>query len=160
MQTRTRVLTLAAAGAAALAVAAPAALGAIVPQQGMAGVRLKMTQAKVKAVLGQPLRTATGSNDFGPYTQLFYPYRVVVTFQGNAGVTAVSTSGVHERTAKGAGVGSTEAQLTAAHPALTCETIVGTRSCHLGDFLPGQKVTDFLLRKGKVVRVTVGFVID
>ena len=54
----------------------------------------------------------------------------------------------------------TEAQLKTAHPALTCETIVGTRSCHLGNFLPGQKVTDFLLRNGKVVRVTVGFVID
>ncbi|MEZ5101853.1 MAG: hypothetical protein R3C15_19055 [Thermoleophilia bacterium] len=160
MQTRTRVLTLAAAGAATLAVAVPAAQGTIVPQQGMAGVKLGMSQAKVQGVLGQPLRAATGSNDFGPYTQLFYPYRVVVTFQGNAGATAVSTSGVRERTAKGAGVGSTEARLKAAHPALVCETFVGTRSCHLGSFLPGKRVTDFLLRKGKVVRVTVGVVID
>ena len=133
----------------------------IVPQHGMAGIRLGMTRAQVKGVLGQPSRVVHGTNDFGSYTEFGYPHRVVVTFQGNARVTGISTTGVHERTASGAGVGSTEQQLRARVPHLTCETVTSSfRHCYLGHFDPGKRVTDFRIGNGKVTRVTVGFVID
>jgi hypothetical protein len=147
------------AALAALLVAAPAA-PRIVPQKGIAGVRLGMTQAEVRAVVGEPLRAVHGINDFGPFTELRYPRLVRVTFQGDVAVTAVSTTGVAERTARGIGVGSTEAALRAKHPRARCDTFVGIRSCHIGRFEPGQTVTDFLLRNGRVARVTVGIVID
>ena len=143
----------------ALLMAGPAA-ATIVPQQGMAGVRLGMTKTAVRVALGAPLRIVRGTNDFGPFTEFRYPKRVRVTFQGDVSVTAISTTGVAERTSRGIGVGSTEAALRAEHPRARCETFVGLRSCHIGRFEPGRTVTDFLLRDGHVTRVTVGIVID
>ncbi len=141
-------------------VAAAPGRATIVPQKGMAGVELGMTKAEVRAVLGTPGRVVRGSNDFGPYSEFRYPKLIRVTFQGDLVVTAVSTTGVAERTAGGIGVGSTESALRAGIPRVRCETFVGTRSCHVGRFEPGRTVTDFLLRNGRVARVTVGIVID
>jgi hypothetical protein len=137
-----------------------AAHATIVPQKGMAGARLGMTQTQVKGVLGEPLRVVTGSNDFGSYTQFRYPHRVTVTFQGDAAVTSVETAGRFERTAAGIGVGSTETQLKAGVAGVRCVTEFGFRHCYVGRFEPGRRVTDFVIRAGKVTRVTVGFVID
>jgi len=150
----------AAAFVAALVLAASAS-ATIVVQQGMAGVRLSMTRAQVRGVLGQPVHVIHGVNDFGSYTEFRYPHRVVVTFQGNLSVTAVSTTGVYERTVNGAGVGSTEAQLRARVAHLTCESVTSSfRHCFVGRFDPGRRVTDFRIGNGKVTRVVVGFVID
>src|SRR5207244_9311419 len=102
-----RVAATAAALLAALLLAAPAG-AVLVPQQGMAGVRLGMTQAKVRAKLGKPAAVKHGSNDFGSYTELRYP-GLRVTFQGNATVTAIRTAARRERTIRGIGVGSTVA---------------------------------------------------
>ena len=41
-----------------------------------------------------------------------------------------------------------------------CETTFGTRSCHTGRFTVGEIVTDFLIRNGKVTRVSIGRVFD
>lgn len=150
--------------AAATAVAALALAGSIgatiVPQRGMAGVTLGITKASVRTVLGAPLRVVHGRNDFGGYTEFRYPHLVRVTFQGNATVTAISTTGVRERTANGAGVGSTQPQLRAKVAHLTCETAGSFRHCFVGRFDPGRRVTDFSISSGKVTRVVVGFVID
>ena len=148
------------AAAAVLAgVLAFSAAATIVPQQGVAGVKIGMTQAKVRSVLGAPKSVKHGSNDFGKYTILKYG-GLQVNFQGNATVTAVSTTRTSEQTASGAGVGSTEAQVKAKVKGVKCATDSGFRHCYLGKLAAGHRVTDFSIKRGKVTRVDVGVVID
>jgi hypothetical protein len=144
-----------------LVVWAPAAGAMIQVQRGISGVALGMTPAQVKAGLGAPPKVKKGVNDFGNFTQYIYAGgSLTVTFQGNTDVTGVAITGQTDKTAKGVGVGSTEAAVKRGVKGVNCHTTAGTRSCDVGKFLPGHRVTDFLLKAGKVVRVTVGFVID
>jgi hypothetical protein len=144
---------------AALALA-PAGGATIVPQQGMAGIRLGMTKAQVRATAGTPLAVVHGSKEFGPFTEFRYPFLIRVTFQGDQTVTNVRTTGRRERTSRSVGVGSTEAQVRARVPGVRCESSGGFRQCFLGAFLPGRRVTAFQIRSGRVARIDVGFVID
>src|SRR4051794_8853188 len=155
----TRSLALLAAVAALLAL--PAAASAFIQiDKGIAGARVGNTGAQVRAALGTPAKRIVATNDFGKYVEYRYAGGLRVLFQGAKRVSSVSTTGLGDRTTKGAGVGTTETSLKKRHPGLKCETIAGTRSCHTGHFTAGSRVTDFLLKKGKVVRVTVGNVID
>jgi hypothetical protein len=155
-----RLASLLAAAALGALVLAPSATAAIRPQVGMAGVRLSMTREQVRAVLGAPRTVHHLHNDFGRFTEYLYPHAVRVAFQSGSRVTAVDTTGRHERTSRGVGVGSTERTVRRNVPHVRCETIAAVRSCHVGSFRAGHRVTDFLVRRGRVVRVTVGFVID
>ena len=138
---------------------AAVASAAIVPQRGIAGVRLEMTKAQVRAVLGAPRRAVHGSNEFGSFT--VYRYRGLrITFQGNRRVTDVFTTRPGERTARGVGVGSTEAQVRARVAGVRCRAESGFRHCFVGRFLPGRRVTDFRIKHGHVTSVDVGFVVD
>ena len=148
------VAAVAAAGAVLGGVAS--AEGAIALQHGIGGVRLGQTEAKVRAVKGAPVRVVTGSNDFGTYRRLLYR-GLTVTLQGGRRVTAVSTRSRAERTNRGAGVGSTTAQLLAAHPSVTCPDPL---HCVVGREEPGRTVSAFLLARGAVRQVTIGYVID
>lgn len=144
----------------ALIAAGPAA-AVIRPQKGMAGARLGMTQTQMRDALGQPMRTKQDMNDFGPYTQFFYPHAITVTFQGNRRITGISTHGRREKTERGVGVGSREADVLAKVGHVRCETIAKSRMCHVGRFEPGKRVTVFLIsKKGRVATVTVSFVVD
>ena len=146
---------LAAAAALVLVCGAGSAGAAIVPQRSIAGITLQMTKAQVRAKLGAPPRVRRGRNDFGAWTQFVYP-RVEVTFQGGNSATGLQTTSPLERTARGAHVGSTKTELLARVPGLKCET----GHCFLGSFTAGKRVTDFFLRRGRVTRIVVGFVID
>jgi hypothetical protein len=158
--TRARSLVPAAAVVFMLA-SASAAEAVIQVQKGITGIRLGMSQAQVKAGLGNPARTKTGHNDFGPFTQFVYRGGITITFQGNTSVTAVAISGQTDRTASGVGVGSTEQQVKAGVHGVKCQTLAAVRDCHVGAFRPGMRVTDFTLGpNGRVTRVTIGFVID
>ena len=153
-------LALAAAAAAVLAVPAPA--GAIIQfDQGIAGARIGNSKAQVKAALGEPALEKTGTNDFGKWRQYYFEGGIRVFFQGDKEVTSVTTLGRGDRTSKGIGIGNSEKALKQKHPSLECETFPGNfRSCHTGDYMPGQRVTDFEIKKGRIVRILVGIVID
>ncbi len=140
-------------------VAAQGANAIIIPQKGMAGVRLGMTQAKVRAVLGPPKTIFKGKNEFGRFTNFNYA-RVQVSFQGNQRVTNLRTQHREEKTRGGVGFGTTERLLRARVRGLRCKTEYGFRHCWLGAFLAGRRVTNFMLSGGRVSRIDIGFVID
>jgi hypothetical protein len=155
------VTRLAPAGIAIVAcalAAAPPASSAISIGRGIAGVRLGMRQALVRARLGTPLRVDVGKNEFGTYTELRYR-GYVVDFQNGSTVTSIATTLARERTASGIGVGSLWSQVRARVERVRCEGTSILGDCHVGDFLPGRAVTDFVVSKSRVVRVVVGYVL-
>ena len=160
-----RYLPLAVACIATL-VWAGAASALIVPQKSIAGIELNMTRPEVKDKKGQPDRIVHGTNDFGPYTQFIYKNAVgklMATFQGNNGATAVWTNRETQKTAEGVHVGSPVSALHDAYPRLHCRTESSAfRHCWTGRFRAGHKVTDYriAMATGNVKSVTVGFVID
>jgi hypothetical protein len=120
-----------------------------------------MSRAQVQTSLGNPVRKKTGHNDFGPFTQFLYRRGITITFQGNTSVTAVAITGNTDRTPSGVGVGSSEKQVKKGVRGVKSQTLAAVRDCHVGAFLPRRRVTDFILGPtGRVVRVTIGFVID
>jgi hypothetical protein len=138
----------------------PSAAARIQIDRGIAGARLTNTKAEVRAALGKPRRVIRGSNIFGP--TLTYRYRggLRIFFQGRRTVTAVFLTGRSDRTIRGVGVGSSERAVRNRVPGVTCDSVSGFRSCHTNEFLPGQRITDFRIRNGRVDRVAVSFVID
>lgn len=146
----------------AAALVAPAGASALIQvDRGIAGVRLGNSPALVRAALGAPSSTQTGTNDFGAWTQYRYRGGLRVLFSDGERVTLVSTSGLGDRTIRGVGVGSTERAVRTRVPGVRCETIAGDRVCHTNRFEGGQRVTAFLFRaNGRVRRVDVGIVID
>jgi hypothetical protein len=128
--------------------------------RGIAGARIGNTRAEVRAALGTPARVIAGTNDFGAFTEYRYHGRIRVIFQGGSTVSSVVTRGLGDRTARGVGVGSSERAVRRKVPGVKCETTSGFRSCHTGNFLAGQRITDFAIRHKRVTRVTVGIVLD
>jgi hypothetical protein len=131
----------------------------IVINRGIAGVNLGMRQIEVRAKLGRPRQIVHGKNEFGPYTEFRYT-GYVVAFQNNGTVTSVVTTLAREKTPAGIGVGSPLSQVRAKVPHVRCEGRPLLGDCHVGDLLPGRKVTDFFVRGGRVDRVVVGIVLD
>jgi hypothetical protein len=140
-------------------VSASTATATIVPQRGIAGVTIGMSQSAVKSVLGRPGSIERGKNEFGRWTILRYP-GLGVTFQGIRSATYIMTRRATERTARGIGVGSPEAQVKARVPGVKCKTEFRRRHCYVGEFRPGRRVTDFTIKRGRVTRVGIGVVID
>lgn len=157
---RRLVLFLTSLAAAALIV--PPAAGALIQvDRGIAGARLNNTKAQVRVALGNPNRIRNGNNEFGSFTVFRYAGGIRVTFQSGNRVTAVTTTGRGDRTARNVGVGSTLSAVMNRVPQLAnCIPIPGGRLCQTGAGLPGERLTAFFLRNGRVTRVVVAFVID
>jgi hypothetical protein len=153
------VLTLTFVAALAL-LTAPAASAIIQINRGIAGARLGNSKPEVRSALGRPNRILNGTNDFGPFTEFRYRGGIRVTFQGRTQVTGVSTTGLGDRTRRGVGVGSRGRAVRRRVPGVSCQLIPGGRLCQTGNGLPGQRITAFLIRNGRVRRVTVAIVID
>ena len=139
---RLAALTAAAAG---LGAAVADASATIVPGRGMSGVALGLTKVQVRARLGAPV-VATSR-------RWYYP-RVQVGFRAGRVVELTTTRSV-ERTRGGLGVDSTEAAIRAAYPQLACTAENHFRRCRLGGSVPGSRVTDFVVGRGRVLQVTV-----
>jgi len=143
---------------AALGLAAPATAGAvIVPQQGMADVRLGMTYSQVRAELGAPTRAYYARDRvFGRYLLMRYG-AIKITLPGLSGrVTGISTTGRVERTATGVGVGSPRSVVLAQVPGARCR-LIPVRGCLVGAIRPGRTFTLFLLSpRGFVTQVAIG----
>lgn len=134
---------------------ASGAVGLVVPAKSVAGVRLGMTQAQVRAVLGPPPRVVRDATELGPFTQFRYR-RLDVIFFRHTRVTSLITTRTAERTAAGVGVGSTEAAVVAGVPGVACRGAANTRACEVGDpSRKGARVTAFDLRAGRVWQVAV-----
>src|SRR3954454_22718800 len=105
-------MTKALAIATALALVVPATAAArIVPQRGIAGANLDLTQVQVRAKLGKPDKVAHPKSPiFGRYTTWFYGATSVDMFSTqDRKVFNVSTTARSEKTGSGVGVGSTVA---------------------------------------------------
>jgi hypothetical protein len=146
--------------AAAAALIAPAAASAtIVPQKGIAGASLDMTQAQVQAKLGDPDSKKTQTSPIlGKYFTWFYAKTSIDMFRtGSRRVFNLSTTSRAQKTSTGVGVGSTAAAVKKGVKNAKCDK----SHCWVGNFTGGEKVTDFPLSKsGRVTRVTIGYVID
>jgi hypothetical protein len=154
-------LAIALTAACLVALIAPAAAGAKIQiDRGIAGVRLDNTRAEVRAALGAPASRRSGTNPFGRFVAWRFRGGIRVLFQGGRRVTSVSTTGLGDRTDRGVGVGSTERAVRRRVPGVRCENFASVRSCHTGVFEAGRRITDFLIRRDRVTRVTVGIVID
>jgi hypothetical protein len=153
-----------AAAAASLALVAAGAAsavgeGRIVPQRGIAGLRLGMTQTQVKTTVGLPGRVERSSTELGPSTTFHYRTYSVTFFAGPR-VTQLATRSPRERTATGIGVGSTRAEVSARVAGVRCLKEFQYDHCYVGAWKPGRTITDFSLERGRVNRVVVGYVID
>lgn len=133
---------------------------AIEPKRGIAGVRLAMTAADVREVLGRPA-SRQASRLHGGWTEWRYrrpPMRV--TFDDLGRAWDVRTEARAHRTREGVGVGSTEAELRRALPGLRCRPYGGPpryrnrRSCTDGRGF-GEPFTTFTVVDGRVESVTV-----
>jgi hypothetical protein len=149
-----------AAIAAVIALVLPSSAAAtIVPQRGIAGANLDMTQVQVRAKLGPPDKVAYPKSPiFGKYTTWYYGGTTVDMFRTqDRKVFNVSTTSKTEKTATGVGVGSTAAAVKQGVKGSRCDQ----KHCWVGRFQGGRKVTDFQLSTtGRVTRVTIGYVLD
>lgn len=159
MRALPRLTVIAAAAAGLVFTAIPAANAEIIPDVGMKGIKIDHRKKTVIRKLGEPNRIEKGVNDFGKWQLLHYPRKFKVTLQDKV-VVQLRTSSRGERTATDVGVGSTKREVKDGLPGVTCERTVGILSCHTGNFEPGEVMTVFDFKRGKVKLVTVARLLD
>jgi hypothetical protein len=136
----------------------------IVPGQGMAGIRLRVSESQVRARLGEPLRITHTPGALGNLvTRLHYP-RVDVDLQKLAGqllVIRILTTHPGERTASGVGVGSRMTAVEQLRGARCWQEGI-SRYCGIGDRAkPLSRFTMFWIgAKQRVTLISVSLVVN
>ena len=146
--------------ALALTVPAPAS-AALVPQRSLAGIELGMTAKQVRAAKGEPDEVRRFDHPIvGSANEYRYGLTRVTIFK-QSGVVNISTTSKRE-TFRATGVGSTERAMRRVVRGERCATEFGRRTCHVGRFEPGRKVTTWnnSRKTDKVRRISLGRVID
>jgi hypothetical protein len=130
----------------------------IVPQHELAGVHLLMSAAGVRHALGAPRSMTTLPDEIqGTVRRMDYGRtKVYLSATEDGTVFRVTTTDRRQKTAAGIGVGSSRAAVARRVSGVRCTA----RACVVGQERAGRRVTQFALRDGRVVRVTLGFVID
>jgi hypothetical protein len=134
----------------------------IVPQQSVDGVHLLMSEAGVRHVLGAPKSTSVLPDEIqGTIRRMDYgTTKVYLSATADGTVFSVVTTDRRQKTASGVGVGSSERAVRRGVSAIACSGPQSVRVCTVGKLLAGRRVTRFVLRKDRVARITLGFVID
>ena len=161
-----------AAGVAALAAGPVAEVDAqsaaripIVPNVGIAGVNIGMPPQRVRAGVGAPARVVTqGSPARGQRITWLYPRLglQVTFFRSRAAaprVSVVQTDSPRAATARGAGPGSTVAEVRRAHPVARCyqpSRRDPTVWCAFPEVSPLRQTT-FVVARGRVRGVVIGY---
>lgn len=151
------------ASCAALVAAVPTANGVVILDKGAAGVRMNMTKQQVRAILGPPLRTKTERFESSGLLTTHTYRGIIVSYYFHDRVSGIRVTRRTERTRRGIGIGSTEAQVRARVGGLTCETISGQRVCSTlpnSESLPGALFTNFDFKKGVVTSVFIARVLE
>jgi hypothetical protein len=151
--------------AAALALAAVPAGATIVVQQGMAGLKLGMTRVQAHARRGAPTSSKVVKDTILGKVRIERYGSVQVGYDGNKASSKIvnfDTTGTAQRTSKGIGVGSKEADVAARVRHATCSDADGFEHCVVGEFAtPGKTATVFFINShGRVGRVSIGITID
>ena len=130
----------------------------IVPSTELAGVHLLMSVAGVEHVLGAPKSIRSIPDEIqGSVRRMDYGRtKVYLSATGDGTVFSITTTDRRQKTAAGIGVGATRASVALKVPGARCTS----RACVVGREVAGRRVTRFSLSKGRVARVTLGFVID
>jgi hypothetical protein len=149
--------------------AAAPATATIVPNQGMAGVRLGQCQQQVIDILGFPDRTF-GSHDFAGIKSSYYynAEALKLEFRRGAGeclvLSSIRTRSGEERTKEGVGKGTKQKALRAKLKGEKCRTFkqpTRIRICWIGSRIPSKPLTEFRIdSKGRVNNVSVRTLID
>jgi hypothetical protein len=134
----------------------------ILPEQGMAGVRLAATRRQVLAVLGRPdeVRRESESETGVPIKSWRYVESGLTVDLHRRGtrftVGAIRADRAPPRTAEGVGVGSTDAAVSRTQAPLRCGRAgPGRRECWRGSEADGGPQTVFRLRRGRVYEVEI-----
>ena len=112
-----RLISVSVASAVALSAGGAGLAGApplVVPGVGIGGVRLGMSQAEVRSVLGDPTKVTTATGCCGPIRELDYAkLGLAVSFLASPfrHVSWITSTSTAFRTTAGAGVGSTKSVL-------------------------------------------------
>ena len=157
-----RILLLAVLG---VLLATPAAANAtIVPQEGMKGVKLRMTVEAVRDKLGTPSRNTVEQNEIIGRTRVLQYGLTEMVFDGtteSSRMISITTTSRSEKTSNGIGIGSTRRDVDRRVSRTRCVIEDGFDHCYIGAFEPGRVVTDFVMNsKGRVKSITIGRVID
>ena len=139
----------------------PASASALIQlDRGIAGARLGNTKKQVRAALGKPRTDPERHERVRRLHRLSLRGRHPRDLPGSADGDRRGDHRPRRPHRRGFGVRSTESAVKNRVPGVSCETFEGTRICQRGEGLPGQRITAFFLKNGRVTRVIVGFVID